>query len=196
MIYKFGGSAWKNSEPIRTKSFICWNCNNLVAGSEGYDTYDYNLLKKIFLCPHCHAPNIYDLEGRTPISPLPGKDIKNLPENIKKVYDEIRICMQTNSFTAAIMLMRKIIMNIAVHEGAKENLKFIQYVDFLSENGIVHKKSKKKAESVKNLGNDANHEIETRTQEEAQNCLEFIELLLMANYEFADEGENESERGE
>jgi len=31
-------------------------------------------------------------------------------------------------------------------------------------------------------------EIENRTQEEAQNFFEFIELLLIANYEFADEG--------
>lgn len=100
--------------------------------------------------------------------------------------------MQTNSFTAAIMLMRKIIMNIAVHEGAKENLKFVQYVDFLYDNRIVHKKSKKKAQSVKDLGNDANHEIENRTLDEAQNCLDFIELLLIANYEFAD-GEEENE---
>jgi len=78
-------------------------------------------------------------------------------------------------------------MNIAVYEGAKENLKFAEYVEFLCENGIVHKKSKKKADSVKKLGNDANHNIETRTREEAQNCFEFIELLLIANYEFADE---------
>ncbi len=78
-------------------------------------------------------------------------------------------------------------MNIAVHEGAKENKNFDEYVDYLCNNGIVHKKSKKKADSVRKLGNDANHEIENRTQEEAQNLFEFIELLLMANYEFADE---------
>lgn len=85
------------------------------------------------------------------------------------------------------MLMRKIIMNIAVHEGAEENKSFAYYVNYLCNEGIVHKKSKKKADSIRDLGNNANHEIENRTKEEAQNCLEFIELLLMANYEFADE---------
>ena len=78
-------------------------------------------------------------------------------------------------------------MNIAVHEGAEEDKDFVKYIDYLCNKGIVHKKSKKKADSVRTLGNDANHEIENRTQEEAQNCFEFIELLLMANYEFADE---------
>lgn len=187
MVYKFGDSQWHNAESLPSRSFICWNCNNQVASSNGYKTYSDSCRKKIYLCPHCGAPNSYDVEGKAPLSPLPGKDIEKLPENLNEVYNEIRTCMQNNSFTAAIMLMRKIIMNIAVHEGADKNLKFVQYVDYLCDNGIVHKKSKKKAESVKDLGNDANHEIESRTKEEAQNCLEFIELLLMANYEFADE---------
>src|SRR3989338_2134271 len=195
MKYNFKEGSWKNVEALISSSFICWNCNNQVASDRGYKTHDDNLKKKIYLCPHCHAPNVFDVAGKSILSPLPGKEIKKLPENIKNVYDEVRKCMQSNSFTGAVMLMRKIIMNIAVHEGAEENLKFTQYVDFLCENGIVHKKSKNKADSVKNLGNDANHKIENRTQEEAQKCFEFIELLLMANYEFADDGgENEQER--
>ena len=189
MVYNFRDSPWRNEEILISKSFICWNCNHNVASDRGYRTGNNNAFKNIFLCPHCHAPNIYDVENKFPLSSLPGKEIRKLPENIKNVYDEVRKCMQSNSFTGAVMLMRKIIMNIAVHEGAEENLKFAQYVDYLCNNGIVHKKSKNKAESVKNLGNDANHKIENRTQEEAQNCFEFIELLLMANYEFADERE-------
>ena len=189
MTYDFKDSPWKNTESENSFSFICWNCNNKVASDDGYKTYNENSRKRIYLCPHCNAPNIFDVAGKTPLSPLPGKEIKKLPENIKNVYDEVRKCMQSNSFTGAVMLMRKIIMNIAVHEGAEENLKFAQYVEFLCENGVVHKKSKNKAGSVKNLGNDANHKIENRTQEEAQNCFEFIELLLIANYEFADEEE-------
>lgn len=121
--------------------------------------------------------------------PLPGKEIKELPENIRNVYEEVRKCMQSNCFTGAVMLMRKITMNIAVHEGAEKNLKFVQYIDFLCENGIVPKKSKTKADSIKDLGNDANHEVENRTPGEAQNCFEFIELLLKVNYEFADKKE-------
>ena len=191
-IYNFGDSPWRNEEKLVSLLFTCWNCNNQVASDRGYKTHNDNLKKKIYLCPHCHAPNVYDLNENAILSSLPGKEIKKLPENIKNVYDEVRKCMQSNSFTGAVMLMRKIIMNIAVHEGAKENKNFDEYVDYLCNNGIVHKKSKKKADSVRKLGNDANHEIENRTQEEAQNFFEFIELLLMANYEFADEGEDKN----
>lgn len=186
-MHNFKESAWRNTESLISHSFICWNCNNQVASYQGYRTHAENIKKMIYLCPHCQAPNVFDVSGKTVLSFLPGREIKNLPENIKNVYEEVRKCMQGNCFTAAIMLMRKIIMSIAVHEGAEENLKFIQYVDYLNVNGIVPKKSKSKAESIKNLGNDANHEVENRTFEEAQNGFEFIELLLKVNYEFADE---------
>ena len=189
MGYNFGESQWKNIESLISSSFVCWNCNNRVASDRGYKTHDDNLRKKIYLCPYCNAPNAYDVSGKAILSSLLGKEIKKLPEKIKNVYDEVRKCMQSNSFTGAVMLMRKIIMNIAVHEGAEKNKSFAEYIDYLCNNGIVHKKSKNKADSIRELGNNANHEIENRTQKEAQNCFEFIELLLMANYEFADEGE-------
>jgi len=186
-MYNFKNSAWRGVESLISKSFICWNCNNQVASYTGYRDHA-DTIKKIYLCPHCEAPNAFDNNGTSVLSPLPGEEIIKLPSNIKNVYDEIRKCMQSNCFTAAVMLMRKIIMNIAVHEKADENLKFVQYIDYLYENGIVPKKSKSKAESVKDIGNSANHEIENRTQQEAQNCFEFIELLLKVNYEFADDG--------
>lgn len=186
-MYNFKEGAWKNTESLISASFICWNCNNQVASYTGYKTHTDKLKKKIYLCQHCEAPNVFDVTGASILSPLPGKEIKKLPANINNIYEEVRKCMQSNSFTGAVMLMRKIIMNIAVHEGAKEGLSFADYIDFLYTQGIVPKKSKSKADSVRAVGNSANHEIENRTQEEAQNCFEFIELLLKVNYEFADE---------
>ena len=188
-IYNFKGSEWRNPETLISLSFVCWNCNNNVASDKGYQTPDGNSKKRIYICPHCKAPNVFDVNGKAILSPLLGKEIKKLPENIMNVYEEVRKCIQSNCFTGAVMLMRKIIMNVAVHEGAEKNKSFAEYINYLCDNGIVHKKSKNKADSVRELGNNANHEIENRTQEEAQNCFEFIELLLMANYEFADEGE-------
>ena len=169
-MYNFKDSAWKDTQSLISKSFICWNCNNQVASFIGYrDLADST--KKIYICHHCQGPNAFDNNGKSILSPLPGKEINKLPQNINNVYEEVRKCMQSNSFTGAVMLMRKIIMNIAVHEGAENNLTFYQYVDYLCENGIVPKKSKSKAVSVKDLGNSANHEIENRTQEEAKIAL-------------------------
>ncbi len=184
-MYNFKDSDWSNEYKLSSKQFVCWNCNNQVASDKGYGDPSHSS-KRIYLCPHCNAPNIFDHNGKSPLSNLPGKEIKKLPLDVLNIYDEIRKCIQTQSFTAAVMLMRKIIMNMAVVEGADKNQNFSYYIDYLCSQGIVHKKSKNKAQSVRQLGNDANHEIENRTQEDAQNCFEFIELLLIANYEFAD----------
>jgi hypothetical protein len=36
-----------------------------------------------------------------------------------------------------VLLCRKMLMNVAVHEGAAEGLKFIEYVTYLSDHGYV-----------------------------------------------------------
>lgn len=191
-MHKFKEGQWNNISKINSKSFICWNCNKEVASENVYFSYSRPRNRShIYICHFCNAPTIIDDESKLVLLPLPGKEIKKLPGNLEIIYSEIRKCMQSRCFNGAIMLMRKLIMHIAVEEGGEEGKSFAEYVDFLCDNNIVPKKSKNKADSVRTLGNSTNHEIENRTQEEAQNCFEFIELLLKVNYEFSDEGEEE-----
>jgi hypothetical protein len=189
LAFDFENGEWNYAGRISSFSFVCWNCNNKVASSKGYykDFGRGQSIECIYICPHCEAPYLRDLSGKVTLSSLPGKEIKNLPEHIENVYFEIRKSMQVGCFTAAIMLMRKIIMNVAVHEGAKENDKFVNYITYLCDQKIVPPKSKSKADAIRTLGNDATHELESRTEEEAKKCFEFLELLLQVNYEFADE---------
>lgn len=193
-MYKFKEGGWNNITEWNAKSFICWNCGKEIASEKAYATYktgrgSYHSF--IYICHNCNAPLIIDDEKKQVLLPLPGKEINKLPENIEVVYSEIRKCLQSGCFNGAIMLMRKLVMHLAVEEGCEENKSFLEYVDFLCDKGIVPLKSKSKADSVRTLGNSANHEIENRTQEEAKNCFEFIELLLRVNYEFADEREDD-----
>ena len=193
MGFKFKAGKWQNTSDVTAKHFICWNCNKEIASEKAYLSYSrdgsyYPIAMHI--CPFCNAPILVDDEKKEVLLSLPGKEIKKLPENLEIIYSEIRKCMQSKCFNGAIMLMRKLIMHIAVEEGDNEGKTFVEYVDFLCDNGIVPKKSKNKADSVRTLGNSANHEIENRTQKEAENCFEFIELLLKVNYEFADKEEN------
>ena len=141
---------------------------------------------KIYICPHCQAPQIISGDGKIFPQNKPGNSLKNLPKPIEENYDEARACISVNANTAAVMLLRKILMNLAVEEGAKEGDSFSRYVKFLLENGYIHKKQAQQAEKLKKLGNDANHQIESRTQEEATELLSFVELLLKNNYEYAD----------
>lgn len=194
--FNFGG--WESLGKFKAKDFICWNCGKEISSENAYASYNKNVCRyasTIFICPRCNAPLITDDENKQILLPLQGKEINKLPENIQSLYSEIRKSMQSGCFNGATMLMRKLIMHISVEEGATEGKNFTEYIDFLCENHIIPPKSKNKADSVRTLGNETNHKIENRTQEEAQNCFEFIELLLKINYEFADEKEvSENER--
>ena len=187
---------WPNLNEFESQSFICWNCGEKIASNKGFIS-----LKKhskelgamtIYICHNCNAPNVYDSSRRPICSALQGKEIKKLPKPVEDIYNEARACMSVCAYTATVMLLRKILMNLAVVNGAKEGLKFIEYVDYLCRNGFVHRKQTKQADIVRTMGNDANHQIENKTQQEAEQIFKFVELLLLNNYEFADE-EDENE---
>ena len=181
----FDGVAWNNTSHTKAVNYKCWNCGRHIASEHRY--VDNFHIASINICPYCNAPRIIDVYNREFPFTLPGRQIEKLPKNIKNIFDEARTCLGAGAYTATVMLLRKILMNIAVTEGAEENLKFFQYVEYLCSEGIVHKRQQKQAEEVKNLGNAANHEIESRTKEDAERMLSLISLILTNNYEQADE---------
>lgn len=81
------------------------------------------------------------------------------------------------------MCCRKLLMNISVSEGAKEGASFGQYVTYLEENNYIPPNGKKWVDSIRKLGNEANHKIEFKTPKEAERILKFTEMLLRFIYE-------------
>ena len=79
-------------------------------------------------------------------------------------------------------------MNLAVVEGASENMSFVQYVDYLSSNGFVPPKGKPWVDKIRQKGNEANHEIHTVSPTDAADILRLTELLLKFNFELTDIG--------
>lgn len=147
-----------------------------------------HIIRMLFIyAPHCKAPHIVDHMNQEIPAALPGNPIKNLPETINRVYEEARSCIAAGAYTATVMILRKILMNLAVEEGAKEGDSFAHYVDYLCENGFVHRRQHEQAKRIQRLGNDANHKIESRTKEDALELLNLVQLILINNYEQADE---------
>ena len=94
--------------------------------------------------------------------------------------------MGVRAYTAAAMLARKLLMNLAVQEGASGGLKFIEYVDYLVSNNYVPPKGKQWVNRIRDKGNEANHEIRQVPEAEAIEVIELTELLLRFNYELSD----------
>jgi hypothetical protein len=71
-----------------------------------------------------------------------------------------------------------------VQEGAEENLKFIEYVNWLESKNYFPPKGKTWIDIIRSKGNEATHEILPMSQEDAKQVLTFTEMLLKFVYEF------------
>ncbi|MFH1508571.1 MAG: DUF4145 domain-containing protein [bacterium] len=126
-----------------------------------------------------------------------GRDIKHLPEDIEKIYKELRNDVKNTSYTSAILLGRKLLMHLAVEKAsAKEGQKFVQYIKHLKSSGFVPPNGDKLLKFIKDLGNEKNHEIKEGFQEEANKMIKFIEILLIVMYEMTGDFNNSGENFE
>jgi hypothetical protein len=103
-----------------------------------------------------------------------------VPSDTGAIYEEARASVGVNAFTGAVMLCRKVLMHVAVEKGAKENLSFRSYVEWLVEERYAPRGAEPWLDYVRQRGNDANHEIALMTREDAVGVLRFTEALLRA----------------
>ncbi len=74
-------------------------------------------------------------------------------------------------------------MNVAVQQGAPNNLTFQAYVGHLDQKGFVPPNGKKWVDEIRQKGNEANHEVHLMTENDAQRIIRFSEMLLRFIYE-------------
>lgn len=113
-----------------------------------------------------------------------GNSVNNVPDRIDKVYEEARSCYAANAYTGTVLLCRKLLMHVAVDLGADDNLKFIEYVNYLNDKHFVSVKSHNWVDQIRKYGNEATHKLEVNSQQDAQMILKFCEMLLKMNYEY------------
>jgi hypothetical protein len=178
---------WLNIENVEVAKFTCAYCRSLVASDRGYtangdvtNTYAY-----IRICPNCQYPTFFTLRGYQHPTAAFGKPVSHLPsQEVEALYDEARNCMRVAAYIAAVMCCKKILMNMAVTEGAKEGKSFVQYLDYLKDQGFIPAKGKEWVEYVRLKGNEASYEISVMERKDAEQFITFLETLLRANCEF------------
>ena len=92
--------------------------------------------------------------------------------------------MTVEAYTGAAHLCRKILMNVAVSQGAKEKANFDVYVDYLEQNHYFPKASKEWVDHVRKKGNAAAHHLGPVTKADAVELINFVEVLLKQLFEF------------
>lgn len=183
------GGAWASPGSVVRWTYDCGYCNHRVAsdrgwfgqkpshgGSEGICT--------IRICPSCDGPTLFTFSKKQYPGSLPGAPVLSVPHDLASLYDEARCAAAAGAPTAAVLACRKLLMNIAVAEGAPPNSSFLSYVEFLDGKGFVPPKGKGWVDYIRKRGNEANHEIELMKDEDAKSLILFIEMLLKFIYEF------------
>ncbi|WP_421880781.1 DUF4145 domain-containing protein [Methylibium sp.] len=138
----------------------------------------------VHICPACSAPTWWDsIASKFVPAPRAGAQLKYLPPEVETLYNEARDCTGVGASTAAVMLARKLLMNLAVREGARPGLSFVAYVDFLVAGSYVPPKGKPWVDRIRAKGNEANHEIVATTSEDTREIMHLVEMLLRFNFE-------------
>jgi hypothetical protein len=114
----------------------------------------------------------------------PGTQVPSAPELLDKLYLEARLSAGAGAFTSAVLACRKMLMNIAVAEGAKENQTFQKYVDYLADHNFIPPRGKVWVDYIRKRGNEATHEIELMDEQDATALITFVGMLLRFIYEF------------
>jgi hypothetical protein len=174
--------AWQGLNNIETKQFRCGHCGYNVANDKGYFPNNHHL-RRIYICPNCDKPTFFDESARHP-GVAPGNEVQHLPLELEQLYREARNCCSVSAFTASVLASRKLLMNIAVQQGAKEGLKFIEYVEYLAANGFIPPNGKGWVDHIRKKGNEATHEIALMSQPDSEELISFSEMLLKFIYEF------------
>lgn len=183
---------WSGLHTVRSAGYICGHCGRDISSDKAYvATYNGSTIPCLYICHSCNLPSFLFGKMQVPGSTI-GGSVKHLPKEIETIYNEIRKCTTSGAFTAAVMTGRKLIMHIAVSEGAKNGLTYEQYVDFLDTSGYVPPKNKGGLTAIRKLGNKANHEIVIMDHAQATSMIKFLEMLLKFNYEFPTEQKNTS----
>jgi hypothetical protein len=171
---------WEKLMKVGPHAFTCGYCGKEVGSKEGYYQqgrgYDRDKgYPVILICPRCNRPNFFQhrlYSSQTP-APLLGNEVDDLPDDIASIYREARQCTQAEAYTACVLACRKLLMHIGVDRGADENLRFIQYVEYLAQNGYVPPNGRGWVDHIRQRGNEANHEIVIMSQDDALELLSF-----------------------
>jgi Domain of unknown function (DUF4145) len=180
---------WQGVREIAgAKNYVCGHCWLHVGGDRGYWPKEADSPHGpsicVCICPNCSKPTYLEPNGLQIPGPLYGENVNHLPPDVGALYREARNCMACFAYTAGAMACRKILMNVAVSQGAAAGLSFKGYVDLLADSGYVPPNGKGWVDHIRDKGNEAVHEIKLTTKEDLADVLTFVAMLLKFVFEF------------
>lgn len=139
-------------------------------------------------CPVCLKGSVLE-DGTIYPATMPLSEPDGMPALEASVWSDVRKTLSVGAHTAAVMLCRKILFHIAVEKGlaSKDNRNrapsFEQALKHLKAEGYVTPPMADWVARIKDVGNEANHELTPISKDEALDVATFTEQLLILTYE-------------
>lgn len=180
---------WKGDQDVNEHDFDCGYCGRHTSSKMGLKMfrkeYTNSQLENfgVYVCTHCNLPSFLSDAIQVPGLKY-GAEVKSLSGMLDSIYTEARNSFSSGAYTGVVLLCRKLLMHIAVELGAKTNLRFIEYVNYLEKESFITARSKDWVDSIRQNGNSSTHQIEIATKEEAERMIKFSEMILKTNFEY------------
>lgn len=174
-------STWEGLQPLKADSYRCGYCSLDVSSDRGLQTASNSAFIRV--CPHCNAPTFFSHVNEQWPGPKVGRTVEKLPDDVAALHEEARGAITVNAHTGAVMLCRKVLMHVAVQQGAAPGLTFQHYVKWLIDEHYVPRGSENWLDYIRSRGNEANHEITVIARDDSLGVLRFTEALLQSVYE-------------
>jgi hypothetical protein len=186
---------WDNVQGQQSHKYTCGYCGRPLASEKGWQATrneqqrgGYVTVQKgsIYICHNCCRPTFFDYDTgkQTPGIPF-GEPVNNISDKpLLDIYEEARLATSAGCYTAAVLCCRKLLMHLAVAKGAKEGDSFKSYVEHLAAKNHIPADCKPWVEQIKDIGNEANHEVKMMKKEDAENLVLFCEMLLKILFEY------------
>jgi predicted RNA-binding Zn-ribbon protein involved in translation (DUF1610 family) len=177
--------SYKMNDDISYALYPCPDCG----GTQMYVVaFTRDESRRWLWCANCKLA-LVDNDGDVAPSELPLRVPAGVAGVELAAWKEARVCLGAGAYTAAVMMCRKLLFHIAVAHGLPaKNEKdraptYAQAVEHLESEGIITARMRPWIDRIKDVGNDANHEIVPINADVARDVATFTEQLLRLTYE-------------
>lgn len=180
---------WQRPNELPNASWRCGYCGDHVSSTKGLKLGEHPdgsgvQCGAVYICTNCGGPSFFSPNGGVFPGAAFGNEVQHVPEGLNTLYSEARRCTSQSCHTAAVLLCRKILMNISVELGATPGQNFVAYVDYLATKGYIPPNGRHWVDHIRQKANEAAHEIHLMTSKDAEELVRFTEMLLKLVFEF------------
>ena len=120
--------------------------------------------------------------------------VKSLPDQIKKAYEDAKNSFGASIYQASALMCRRVIEIVCKLHNA-EGHSLYKKLEYLENNRIIDSKLLQWAHAIRNLGNDAAHDLDyIASKEDAKDILDLTEAILLYVYSLNELFEKYEER--